>query len=1344
MKLSKPSKLVFYIRVGLFAASSLTCLRAVAEINQTFNLDFSLQNINTFGNTSLQGSGDLNLFNFSEGFNFGGTKNLKIPPVGPNLGEYGFKASGHVSAESGLRYDYDLGQHSFNLNLPMSIDLQVSEIDAQNRITISSSYSLGSGAGIAPIVSTSDAFLKIDPYLAMSAGINARACLKNCTTLINESVSIDTRGGDPDKYLIDVSAADLNVSINENMGSTQTGEQLARYADLFGIEFDSSVHREIGKQARKAGLNSLITHIPGDEFALIAEGAGQSPRNNSFNLTASGRDDFFEFGVDMINLAASMKPGIGDKVAKVLHSNFQTKFAGLDFSAGWDLLDIDTTTTAFMDQNFNFNATPTIDFMLSNNQSYSMQAGDELVIQLGQDIDFIDLTPTFNLGGRFNSTFDLGFGLNAELETLGYDLSLPIGNVSLPAGRKVKDFGIGNVGTSRAPISVSEEVETDVQIASTSRNLNQFSSVVGTTLTTALPSVSEHGTSGNDILEGTHGHDTLSGGAGNDTLIGRAGDDVLDGGSGIDTASYLDASQGVSVNLSVGLQGFGHGNDTLINIENVTGSNLDDILLGDDKNNILRGQDGADSLYGLAGDDTLIGGIGNDILDGGDGFDTANYRYIDKGPIVADGVEVDLQLGTAIDRDGSEADTLISIENVRGSLYNDKIYGDSGNNELRGDNGHDTLWGRNGDDKLYGGGGIDALNGGDGNDSLTGGAGSDRLYGSTGDDTFYQTVDDFFTGIDTLIGGEGSDTVDYTGMRNTYYVSPFQLVGGFDISDEPQDGYSKQQYGIGVYVNLEDGEAYSQFGGSLEPFYPDFSPGHYENFKQNKPNFTNTLTGIENVNGTEFSDTIYGDDSNNIINGRGGDDKLYGRGGDDTFVYSAGDDIYMGGAGVDTLDASELSTGINVLLSSSSYDLENVIGTRFDDRIIGDGKHNRLDGGAGNNELTGGNGHDTFVVHNGKNEANATNTLNGGGGNDTVLLTQQVKESEFVASYQNGDLVLGLNKGHQVILEQQYQNSADRTERLNNAGIGIKDINGSYEALVNRGNFQQYQIDSEFTTQQNMINRTKLISNAKLINNHRLTNNGTFHSDGTLENNGQLVNRGSLIVSSLFDNNGELRNEQDGVIQFLADNRVNGNIVNNGLISVAQNNWLKIGGNYSGSGFFAGNVAFENVSLNIGNSPGDTNVMGNASFSEVDFNLEVGLDSFGNIVYDTFNVLGDFTLAGGMNIGVSLLDGLLFDDVFGLDFNFINVTGDVFDGAGEQLTIDDLLAYSYEVADNVFARWNYFDDLGYSLSFSGTDLLLANGGGLPTVPSDVPAPKTLSLLLASILIVLWCRKKLPN
>lgn len=103
---------------------------------------------------------------------------------------------------------------------------------------------------------------------------------------------------------------------------------------------------------------------------------------------------------------------------------------------------------------------------------------------------------------------------------------------------------------------------------------------------------------------------------GDDIISGGAGNDIIFGGSGIDTASYNDAGSGVVVNLQKGKASGGAGNDVLINIENIEGSQFDDILTGNRGDNVI---------FGGAGNDTLSGGRGADTLTGGSGADTFSF-----------------------------------------------------------------------------------------------------------------------------------------------------------------------------------------------------------------------------------------------------------------------------------------------------------------------------------------------------------------------------------------------------------------------------------------------------------------------------------------------------------------------------------------------------------------------------------------------------------------------------------------------------------------------------------------------------------------------------------------------
>ena len=100
----------------------------------------------------------------------------------------------------------------------------------------------------------------------------------------------------------------------------------------------------------------------------------------------------------------------------------------------------------------------------------------------------------------------------------------------------------------------------------------------------------------------------------------------------------------------------------LVSIEGVIGSNLDDTLTGDAGNNVLGGLDG---------DDLLNGGAGDDILVGGDGNDTASYAD------AASAVTVSLAIAAAQNTGGAGTDTLIAIENLTGSNFNDTLTGNA-------------------------------------------------------------------------------------------------------------------------------------------------------------------------------------------------------------------------------------------------------------------------------------------------------------------------------------------------------------------------------------------------------------------------------------------------------------------------------------------------------------------------------------------------------------------------------------------------------------------------------------------------------------------------------------------
>jgi Ca2+-binding RTX toxin-like protein len=249
--------------------------------------------------------------------------------------------------------------------------------------------------------------------------------------------------------------------------------------------------------------------------------------------------------------------------------------------------------------------------------------------------------------------------------------------------------------------------------------------VYGTTLPDILDGLFDGVTDDADTIFGFGGNDWIFGQGGDDILQGGDGADILNGGDGVDTANYGDSPMGVIVNLATGNGSGGTAEgDTLVNIENITGSWFNDFLAGNYKANVLSGGWGNDSLNG---------GAGADILNGGAGFDTASYTDSPAG------ITVSLLWDTASGGD-ADGDELNSIENLSGSGYDDSLFGDNNANVLNGNDGNDTLLGFGGDDILYGDGrslgGNDVLNGGAGHDMLNGGPGGDTMAGGLDADIF--------------------------------------------------------------------------------------------------------------------------------------------------------------------------------------------------------------------------------------------------------------------------------------------------------------------------------------------------------------------------------------------------------------------------------------------------------------------------------------------------------------------------------------------------------------------------------------------------------------------------------
>lgn len=172
---------------------------------------------------------------------------------------------------------------------------------------------------------------------------------------------------------------------------------------------------------------------------------------------------------------------------------------------------------------------------------------------------------------------------------------------------------------------------------------------------------------------------------------------------------------------------------------------------------------GNDTLTGGSGNDLLKGDAGNDVLNGGDGNDTASYATATAGVTVSLNI---FPSGDPQNTGGAGVDTLVAIENLTGSIFNDKL-NMQGTGTINGGNGDDelvasytsggTLNGDAGNDELVLGNGSGTLNGGAGNDYLLAGQEGSVLNGGDGNDVL--EVVDLLFGVSTLNGGAGADSL---------------------------------------------------------------------------------------------------------------------------------------------------------------------------------------------------------------------------------------------------------------------------------------------------------------------------------------------------------------------------------------------------------------------------------------------------------------------------------------------------------------------------------------------------------------------------------------------------------
>ncbi|MEE1654904.1 calcium-binding protein [Microvirga sp. CF3062] len=348
-----------------------------------------------------------------------------------------------------------------------------------------------------------------------------------------------------------------------------------------------------------------------------------------------------------------------------------------------------------------------------------------------------------------------------------------------------------------------------------------------------------------------------------------------------------------------------------------------------------------------------------------------------------------------------------------------------GNGGLSGFEGDDTLTGGDRADILMGGSDNDLLVGGLGHDILTGGLGADILDGGAGFD--YAEYHTATSGVVVDLLYIGRNTGDAMGDR---YIS-IEGIRGSDYNDELVANHlANELYGIGGDDTLDGrGGADTLFGGSGfdTASYQYAAEGVVANLSESWRNFGeaagDVYNSIEGLAGSQFNDTLTGDGANNKLYGRSGNDTLYGLDGHDTLYGDDGDDVLQGGMGMDRMeggagiDAVAYTTAVTVDLSGNAqstgeaggdsfYSIENIYGSNYADKLIGNAVNNTFYGGWGEDTLSGMGGNDYLLAGDSNDvlEGGAgADTLDGGNGYDFVAYTSGVTVNLSASWYNTGE-----------------------------------------------------------------------------------------------------------------------------------------------------------------------------------------------------------------------------------------------------------------------------------------------------------------------------------------------------
>lgn len=557
------------------------------------------------------------------------------------------------------------------------------------------------------------------------------------------------------------------------------------------------------------------------------------------------------------------------------------------------------------------------------------------------------------------------------------------------------DFRISATATAsnEAGQTLSAQANYDIQVQS----VNNVGDLEGNVLPTSPRGNNITTGSGDDDITGGSGVDNINAGAGDDTIKGGRGDDTINGGGGSDTISYANQPIGNSINAT--LQDGSDSGQVLVNDSNDTVIETDSIIsieniTGTGANDVISGNSSANRLNGGGGNDRISGGAGNDNLDGGEGNDTLSYAY--NTSTDGQGYDINLTRGTAfLDSNGNgsadsgeETDAISNFENVTGSSLNDKITGTSG---------AEIIIGGAGDDTINGGGGNDVLNGGANANfsvNLDSRANTTTVVGGDTIDISFATsattinlntgsvsAGGSISNFENVIGSSSADTITGTVGDNIVYASD----GADTISLGNNTAVSVTTNNQNITVTGGDTYDMSSLNSlnNLTGTTVDLSSTSGTNVQLNRSGgvaTTNqTISDVEHVIGTNQADTITGTSGTNYIAGGTGNDTITGGGGSDVIDGGAGsDEVRFTGATAYNIAYDVANDRFNA--STQAGVVTHVMNV---ESFVGSNGNDSFSGTVGNDTFNGGSGDDIIAATRGQ------DTIIGGSGSDTLNYSTQ-------------------------------------------------------------------------------------------------------------------------------------------------------------------------------------------------------------------------------------------------------------------------------------------------------------------------------------------------------------------